>query len=969
MTRFAALSLVVFIAGAPASLAQFGSWNIQEFQPDIANGGRADTIAVNPANNDVILVASESGGLFRSADRGTTWSHVDSLPEFSTNAVAILPANTNIIIVATAEDFRVSNGGGIWRSTNGGSTWTQMPSPPAPPGAGRVSAYEISIAGDSGNIYVATEYGVSYSADQGATWTHVDPFGGGDRRVFSVLAQAGGRVLAAGPAGVRRSTDGGSTWAGSTTGTGGSNIWDIHALGGSPFYADQAYVVNGNTELWYTEDHGDHWTQITGAPGGGGGCGGITFVKAIGRVFHLPGPHPAIRRTVALYAGNRCGVSRLTTPQTGTTHFNYSGAWTALNTDHGDTRDLAFTSAHAPLLLATDGGLHKTADGGAHWTFAGGGHNGYNALQITEVKDQWITSLGRHDLYFGTQDNNLWASTNDGVSWSNPFCCEGFFLERLHRVPTVADGKITFVSCGACGDFVATPGFGGVANWPDVSTPPTANPKIVRQSWFVQGVATTGSFTKGFATTSTGGSTWSQYANVPEDFRDIAKLSDPGLLPVLYQAIRTGWDATDNFEINHLARVTKRLFSPGANVTYPLMNNFGGLGINPTMFAWYQVFGVDPGNTRHIIAPDIVNAKMMQTSDGGDNWSEIPGLTSQITGGGTFLFRRYMFPQASAVSFSPDDPHYVAIGTWQNGLFLSADRGATFTKVPGSELATYITSIEWKNASDAVVSTYGRGLWRMQWHIFLPPIIFETYCKVPCLLDPWDVLSDPAEKYTNTILVFNGQVQGARMSNGVLRELFVTPGSSVAFFSDAKEARDIKVTESAKNVGFGTNVSAPKAPAKRMLIGFALNAKGKVIRGVYTEKPLAMYEPTQQEREQDKEETGRKESPTAGKPYIELQLGSGGANTVGALKPFVIALHNFRAETALEIAIDDKVVEKGRANEKGEAVVRLVAPREAGLHSVTVRDAQTQKVIDGAMFIVKHEDERRERNPNVRPKP
>ena len=148
---------------------------------------------MNPANNNVLLVASESGGLFRSSDRGTTWHHVDSLPEFSTAAVAFVPANPNIIIASTAEDFRVSNGGGIWRSTDGGSSWTQMPSPPTPPGAGRVAAYEISIAGDSGNIYVATEYGVSYSADSGATWTHVDPFGAGDHRVFSVLAQAGGR--------------------------------------------------------------------------------------------------------------------------------------------------------------------------------------------------------------------------------------------------------------------------------------------------------------------------------------------------------------------------------------------------------------------------------------------------------------------------------------------------------------------------------------------------------------------------------------------------------------------------------------------------------------------------------------------------------------------------------------------------------------------------------------------------------
>src|SRR5260221_11363625 len=152
-------------------------------------------------------------------------------------------------------------------------------------------------------------------------------------------------------------------------------------------------------------------------------------------------------------------------------------------------------------------------------------------------------------------------------------------------------------------------------------------------------------------------------------------------------------------------RVVKRLFFPDAFVVYPLMNNFGGLGINPTMFAWYQVFGVDPGNTRHLIAPDIVNEKMMETSDGGDNWTEIPNLTSQVTNAGQFLFRRSIFPQASAVSFSPDDPKVVAIGTWQAGLFVSGDRGGTGVRVPGSEQVTYITSVEWRTANDAIVLT------------------------------------------------------------------------------------------------------------------------------------------------------------------------------------------------------------------------------------------------------------------------
>lgn len=45
---------------APTASAQFifFGWKISEFQPDIANGGRANTISVNPVNNDEILVVS-----------------------------------------------------------------------------------------------------------------------------------------------------------------------------------------------------------------------------------------------------------------------------------------------------------------------------------------------------------------------------------------------------------------------------------------------------------------------------------------------------------------------------------------------------------------------------------------------------------------------------------------------------------------------------------------------------------------------------------------------------------------------------------------------------------------------------------------------------------------------------------------------------------------------------------------------
>ena len=221
------------------------------------------------------------------------------------------------------------------------------------------------------------------------------------------------------------------------------------------------------------------------------------------------------------------------------------------------------------------------------------------------------------------------------------------------------------------------------------------------------------------------------------------------------------------------------------------MNGFGGLGINPTMFAWYQVFGVDPKDSRYIIAPDIINEKMMQTADGGDNWSEIPALTTLVTDSGRFQFRSLFFPHASAVSFYAKDPNHVAVGTHENGVMLSSDHGATWTKIPDSERATYITSIEWRSATDLIVSTYGRGLWRLQGRLKIPD--FDRLCRVVDCRIRWIDRGDPPPDIIDPgIVIFEGHVQGVRVERGRVVEVFVSPGSSVGFVTKAERAPKVR---------------------------------------------------------------------------------------------------------------------------------------------------------------------------------
>ena len=117
--------VLITLAIAVPIHAQFATfWNIAENQLDIDEGGRVNTIAVNPDDSNKMFVASETGGLFQTTDGGLHWQHVDSLEVIFTQSVAYLPSDPRIVFVSAKADFKTRNGGGVWRSDDGGANWT-----------------------------------------------------------------------------------------------------------------------------------------------------------------------------------------------------------------------------------------------------------------------------------------------------------------------------------------------------------------------------------------------------------------------------------------------------------------------------------------------------------------------------------------------------------------------------------------------------------------------------------------------------------------------------------------------------------------------------------------------------------------------------------------------------------------------------------------------------------------------------
>lgn len=970
--QFPRLILVLALLIIPTAAYAQLSWSVAEAQPNVPEGGRASTIAVNPAQPLTILVASESGGLFRSTNGGLNWQHVDALPEYSTNAVGFLAANPDIALLTANADWRTTNGGGIWRSADRGLTWTQVYMPPPPAGlADRFSAREIAVAADTGAIYVATNYGVAISTDLGVTWRLVEPYGASYRNIISVAAQQGGVVLSGSPFGLRRSTDGGTSWTNPTGFTGG--VGDLHALAAAPISRNLFFGVDASTRLWVSEDAGATFTQITSAATGGGGCGGITFIKPITRRALIP-----TRPGLTLYFGNRCNVYRQFPPRNPLTgRFDYSAAWTTLSIDHSDTRDLGFNGTR-PILLATDGGLHSTADGGANWTFVGGGAGGYNALQITEVISQKVTSSGETDIYYGTQDNNVRATLSPDKTYPAARCCEGFYMDAQHRITNDSDSQVTFTACWPCSRWRSGRRFGGIAGWSD---PPSTlgDIKLVRKNFHVQPVDDSATLDRGFAVTRNLSFTWSQWGTFAEGPRSIAHKSvstrflggRPLFSTVVYQAINTGFDFARNFEITRLLKVREGLLS-SATVSYPAMNNFGGLGINPTMFAWYQVFAVDPANPSFLLAPDVIDNQMKESRDGGQNWTVRTDLTSLVTDSGAYRFSDWAFPHASAISFSEDNPDFVAIGTHQGGILVSTDRGTSFAKVPGSEKVTYITSINWLAPGSAMISTYGRGLWALVRRFRLPP--FYDYCRLPCWLRvfPWggdnprgiiDPLWDPVPfRLQRSLIVIDGRILGAKTKGTRLTELTVTPGSQLAWRGTG-EPPTFTLRIADKGQGLPLRQLSRRMVRGGPIVGVALGRNDQPIGLIRSNRlissavlPQEKSRPNPAQGEDVREAT---KSPYAQNPVVEI-VGAGAANRVRAGQTIQIRARNIRAGSLVVLLIDGTVAARGKPAEDGSVLLRATAPREQGMHTIIVADA-SGKPLAGANFLVVHEDEKEER--------
>ncbi len=265
----------------------FSGLKLRSIGPAVTSG-RVSDFAVNPSNSSEYYVATASGGVWKTTNKGVTYSPVfDGQGSYSIGCVTLDPSNPSTVWVGSGENNNqraVSYGDGVYKSDDGGKTWKNM----GLKNSEHIS--EVIVHPTNPNIVYVGAYGpvwteggdrgVYKSIDGGATWTCVksvssytgcndlvmDPrnpdvlYAAFHQRIRKVFTYIGGGPESA----VYKSTDGGATWKKLEGGLPGGDVGRI-GLAISPVNPDVLYTVVEAKEdkggIYRSVDKGASWEK------------------------------------------------------------------------------------------------------------------------------------------------------------------------------------------------------------------------------------------------------------------------------------------------------------------------------------------------------------------------------------------------------------------------------------------------------------------------------------------------------------------------------------------------------------------------------------------------------------------------------------------------------------------------------------------------------------------------------------
>jgi len=409
-----------FTGRAYRATVPFATWT--EMNPAWTPGNaHLSAIAVDPDNADIVYIAVEAQGVYRSINGGTSWSAPMTTGFVSPSniyfhALAVDPADSTHVFAATTT--------GLYRSVNSGTSWTQTDSSPA---------VSIDFNSVNTNHLVAFRAGgtVLNSNDSGATWTPGFNMRTNGTPKARYVAGSATRVLY------------GSVLGASVSGP--LNTYGYRNVGFGGGVVSRIVMANDQT-VYVGMDVGTDSLYRRGNPN----------YPAVGNLFSLLQATAGVRQVSALAVSAtnasiiflvNSGYELVRTTNAGATWSTPHPAFTSPPTDYITDVKIAPSNPLVAYVTRIETGVWKTINGGATFTPLANSPRYAASVGISPTNPNVIYVAG------GPQNGSgIFKSIDGGVTWT----------QQLAPTPFATLIYNSFVFHPTQPDTVYALGFGGV---------------------------------------------------------------------------------------------------------------------------------------------------------------------------------------------------------------------------------------------------------------------------------------------------------------------------------------------------------------------------------------------------------------------------------------------------------------------------------------------------------------------------
>ena len=219
---------------------------------------------VNPRVPNEIYECHPDIGLFKSSNRGVTWTRMAAVGGNSWAIAIDKTTNPSTVYAGTGNWSGNTTNGKVFKSTNGGSSWANSSSGLSD---SRVRTIEISPT-DSSIIYAGQTNGRIYkSTNKAGSWSNKSTGLGSSEVLKIAIDPSNSNIVYAVQKthGVSKTTNGGSSW---TRINGNISRIYMHGVAIDPNNPNIVYVACKNDGIYRSTNKGSSWTKVLSSFGG-----------------------------------------------------------------------------------------------------------------------------------------------------------------------------------------------------------------------------------------------------------------------------------------------------------------------------------------------------------------------------------------------------------------------------------------------------------------------------------------------------------------------------------------------------------------------------------------------------------------------------------------------------------------------------------------------------------------------------